>query len=214
MGSECRDAGIGYIDQRAAGLRLCLFDTAAPLDGIRIIAAKTLTWGDFTAELNVIGSSHAVTVRRGEAALREVLACVDPARLPGEPLVTVRGLDAGDRVERSEIAGAGGRLCYRFASRPVPLGPELAAAAERAAAENPPQSLHATFPGGPRGVPFTFLSCDTTPDGLEIYSVHTYPPERIAICSRSRISRIPAEDYCGRIPAGMPRPAESLLTRT
>ncbi len=29
MGSECRDAGIDYIDQRAAGLRLCLFDTAA-----------------------------------------------------------------------------------------------------------------------------------------------------------------------------------------
>ncbi len=114
-----------------------------------------------------------MTVRRGEAALREVLACVDPARLPGEPLVTVRGLDAGDRVERSEIAGAGGRLCYRFASRPVPLGPELAAAAERAAAENPPQSLHATFPGGPRGVPFTFLSCDTTPDGLESNRVTT-----------------------------------------
>ncbi len=214
MGSEYFDAGIDYIDQRAADLRLCLFDTAAPLSGIRIIAENTLKWGDFTAALNVIGSSHAVTVRRGDTALREVLACVDPERLPGEPLVTSRGLDTGERVESREITGAGGRLYYRFASRPVPLGPELAAAAGRAADENPERALHVTFPGGPRGVPLTFLSCDTAPDGLELYSVHTYPPEQIAICSRSRFSRNPTAGHPGRIPAGMPRVAKSIPTRT
>lgn len=70
---------IPLVFQRPTDLRLCVLHTAIS-QHFRVLRSHTLHFNGWCANFDIIGESHAVTLRYGEKfVLREILACVDIA---------------------------------------------------------------------------------------------------------------------------------------
>lgn len=202
--------GLKYVEQEASGLRLCLYAENLPPDAFRVLASQAPAWYDFSAELRVVGASHAVSFSTPAGVMTEVLACFDPQKLAAEPVLAGPSLDqsgwrGGATPDESDLA-----CYYRFDACPVRMNHILAKrAAQHACRDN---ALHVTFPARQRAVrPFTFLSWETSPDGMGIYSLHTYPADDLVICSRSSFSCVPLSGHLAAVPEGMPQVAAKLV---
>lgn len=192
-----------YVSQQAHDLRLCLISEKLDSDCFQLLASEDIAWHNFTATLRVIGSSHAVTFTMNEVGMTEVLACVEPSSLPVQPFYVGPAIDTSTAQNAAGSAGEEVDCHYRFDAISVPLDTRLMKSAAKCRDKS--AALYVSFPRRPGDMsPFTLLAWNTTAEGLGIYSVHTYPGEKLAICTLSSFSCVPVGSHLAIVPPAMP----------
>lgn len=201
---QIREASeLTYVSQKSRDLRLCLVSDPLGFDCFQVLASEDIAWYEFTAKLRIIGSSHAVTFSMNKGGMTEVLACVEPSSLPVQPFHVGSVLDQAALSNAAGAGGQGANCHYRFDAISVPLDTRLMKSAAKCRDKS--AALYVSFPRRPGDMsPFTLLVWNTTAEGLGIYSVHTYPGEKLAICTLSSFSCVPLGSHLAVVPPGMP----------
>jgi hypothetical protein len=148
------DLAVAYVDTRAAGLSWWLGEAPEPL------AALSLPGPLGSIELRLLGASHQVVARAGDATAPEVVAC-RPGPTTPLPGTTRLRLDGAD---------------YRFASTTTTYdgrGLSRVATALRRRHTGDPASLVGAFPGSPDAL--TVLTARPLATGWRWRTWHVYP---------------------------------------
>ena len=158
----------------AATLRYFLLEGRARLEPLRVFDSRSVSWQGHLVTFCVLGTSHAVVVERGEAALTELLTCAPGHR--GATVLEQRAASANwSATHKIDHLRYDCRLS-RFA-----LG-----------GDNP---LRGTFAPGDRlaftykmehgSEPMTRIGWRADDETLSVETVHTYPHDGVGIRSES-----------------------------
>lgn len=163
------------MQQSVSQLSYCLLPGPTDLRPLRIIASRELTWGDWRVRIHVLGASHAVEFRRGDACLTELLTCVRP-KFATPPLIGLRAEAAG-----SGCAVTAGLTCsVRLAPFCLDGGDDLAHGFNEAC------RMDVAFPSADNGpAPVTRVGWRKNGRILVIETVHSYPEENCGVRSES-----------------------------
>ncbi len=162
------------MQQSAEQLSYCLLPGEADLRPLRILDSRELAWGDWAVRIHVLGASHAVEFRRGDACVTELLTCVRP-EFAQAPLL---GLKAG--VLGEGCASVPGLICrvrlVPFCLREGDTLDGLFPAERR---------MDVNFPCAGGAAPVTRVGWRQAGNTLRIETVHSYPEEGRGIRSVS-----------------------------
>lgn len=170
---RCLD--VPYMDTRASQLRLRLGPTSEPALLTRILEARS----DVSLRLEVLGSSHRLTLRVGSDELVETVAC-DPAMSDDELLpttfdATIRGMAYGFRATIDPLPATATQLCADLIDQGALVG---------------------VFPGHP-GAFTAVLADNLTPQSRSATwrTWHAYPQsgELVRTTSTVRLAQEPAQ---------------------
>lgn len=191
----------GYVDQSARRLGLALFEKGLDLAEFTVFARRSCQFPNASVSLAVIGASHLVQIRWGDAVFSELLSCTAGA-VPGPVLQVPAGMAAGDNLSYRNR-----NLNYRFILNIESLRPGTRRLPEhlipscsfQTAASFPSQ------PGHPNAVTIVGANyfrdvnehrpgVERAPGGvLELRSVHWYESEGVAAVSRSLLKYFKGE---------------------
>jgi hypothetical protein len=158
---------VPFVDARASALSWWLGDDAPPP-----LASLVLTGAAGSLELRLLGASHHVVARAGDARCPEVVAC--GPRATGLPV-------------RHDRPVGGAR--YRFSSATTSYSrSQLARVARdlRRRTAGAPDALVGVFPGSPYAL--TVLTGREVPSGWAWSSWHVYPQAGEVVRTRSRLA--------------------------
>ena len=176
-----------YEDKSAYALRLHLYDGRIGTSGISVYGRASRCARDIDLEIAVIGASHWMSVRAGEAHLTEMLSC-----LPVPAGRTIAVWRPGEAAVDHEIRNGG---AYRFSAELV--GRESAEAyvhclrgmVAQAATLPSEAGLRFGFPGPADGSPGaeTLVWASIVRDGVRARTAHSYPSEGLVVLSSTEI---------------------------
>ena len=175
-----RDA-LPFVAQSAAELRYLLCPAALDPARWQVLERRRVALPCGELDLAIIGGSHVLTLRAGDAALTEILACL-PAFVPPAPVVADRSA-RGRWAVRARCGPA--TYATRFEERRHDK--RGFAAAQQDIVDSAPAMLRA-FPRGPYpSAPLTAIDVAAAPSGVAVVTYHTYPGERVVAVTRTEV---------------------------
>ncbi|HKJ68640.1 MAG TPA: DUF2617 family protein [bacterium] len=174
---------LAYIDQSIHELTNYLLAESLEACGLQTLASRRIERDNYTAEIRIIGASHAIHFASAAGQWSEILACLSAPPANSEVLLQEKVLPSAIFEEKILSKRTPGGLHYRFQARGTALSQEL----YEASIANAPaaSSMGVTFPGETQIPPFTGLTWTATEAGLSVDSVHAYPQDGAGVLSRS-----------------------------
>ncbi len=171
-----------------SNLRYRLLDKAIPLSPMKILSERSLLWNDWSVTFFVLGASHAVLLRRGDAELLELLACLPQYATPHETEAHTLLTASCNSPERLCISAPA--LNCQIEIAPFSFASSLSFSAtenDRLQGDFENESrLELAYPILSGAVaPVTRVGWKAAPESLLIETVHTYPEEGAGVRSRS-----------------------------
>jgi hypothetical protein len=162
----------------ASNLRYVLLRGPLSLDAFRILSARCYEWCGWQVTFNALAVSHAVSLKRGDEQLIELLSCL-PERVCGAPIVSFA--TEGSWEFQTEILD----LNYGCRQTVLPLGNEMWQPRSFVASD----FLEARYPAETgAAIPVTRIYWRADSVRLSIASLHTYPEEGRAVVTESFFS--------------------------
>jgi hypothetical protein len=166
--------------QSASQLNYKLLTGPTDLQPLRILATQEINWRGWSVSLHVLGMSHAVSLRKGNRRITELLTC-STAEQDRKPAFAMRADPGGEMCAETD-----GLVCrVRLGAIELTDGDGLEG--EFSAAER----LEVAFPRAAEGVtPVTRIGWRLCGEALIVETVHSYPEEGRGVRSWSRFETV------------------------
>lgn len=174
---------LDYIDQSIYELTNYLLVGSLSGCGLQTLASHRIEQKSYTAEIRIIGASHAIHFASASGQWSEILACLSAPPANTEFLLQENVVASSFFENKTIKKSTPGGLHYQFQARGAVLSRELYEASIAKAPDS--ASLGVTFPGHTPIPPFTSLTWTATESGLSVDSVHAYPQDDAGVLSRS-----------------------------
>lgn len=176
-----------YTDQSSGAIRLYLTKGDLDISQFTVLARKQIAWDPLSVDFGVLGESHFIQLTIGEKTFTEICACTDATIPEGVHVFESDFLANLPNDVRTLFDDYTYEFTFAFTNWED--GTKQLAKLREKQGQSAVEYLGHVFPklDSDTRDPVTEVYVETGPDGILLFSVHTYPNEEMMVFTESSL---------------------------